>query len=175
MSVLDEKIRKNKDLFDVAEPKEGHFNRFKEKLNEMQGRQQPKIKRRSFSSWRIAAVLVVLIGISAALIWMLPGNHSNGVMAAELPEDIREVKQFYDSKAQEKLQQIDQCSENSDDAAMVKGMISQELEELDENSANLEKELQDNKDNQRVRDALILNYKTKSDLLESVIYRLCNI
>ncbi len=33
MSVLEEKIRKNKELFDAAEPSEGHFERFREKLD----------------------------------------------------------------------------------------------------------------------------------------------
>jgi hypothetical protein len=175
MSVLEEKIKKNKDLFDAGEPSEGHLDRFKDKLKELGGEEEPSGRQPVFRYWRIAAVIIVLIGISATLVWLVPGNQSNGVMAAQLPPDVQEVKQFYEDKTNRKLEQISQCSQGSDNPGALQEMIQQEIEELDASSEELEKELKENKENERVKNALLLNYKTKSDLLEDVIYRLCNI
>ena len=98
MSVLEDKIKKNKDLFDVSEPSDGHLSRFKDMLNELHGEEATPRRRSILSYWRIAAVFIALMAISGSLIWLVPGHSSSTVAAAELHDDVKEVKFFYEEK-----------------------------------------------------------------------------
>jgi hypothetical protein len=175
MSILEEKIRKNKDLFDKAEPPKGHSDRFASKLKDLH-KEEVKIKpRRSSRVYKIAAVLAILLGISAVLIFTIPQRSVTGVAASELPEELKEAKFYYEEQANKKLEQINQCAATNEEAAMIRDMAVKEMEALDETSTDLEGELQVNSENQRVKDALIMNYKTKSEILDNILNMLCNI
>ncbi len=65
MSMLEEKIRKNRDLFDGAEPSEKHLERFQSMLDSLH--EEDSIQRpiqRSGRLFRVAAVIAVLLGLS---------------------------------------------------------------------------------------------------------------
>jgi len=175
MSILEEKIRKNKELFDKAEPGKDHEEKFTGKLKALhEGEKEPK-PRKSSRMWKVAAILVLLMGISAILVFTIPEKSVTSVSASELPKELREAKLYYNDEADKKLELIEQCASTSEEAAMVMNMAIEEMEALEQESADLESQLQNNIDNQRVKDALIVNYRTKSKLLDNILYRLCNI
>lgn len=175
MSILEEKIKKNKDLFDKAEPSDGHFDKFAARLKEFHGEEEaPRAIHRS-RLWKVAAVIAVLMGISAVLIFTAPERSMNSVAASELPLEIREAKLYYEEQANKKLEQINQCASTSQEAAAIRDMAIEEMKALEENSTALESELQVNTESERVKNALIVNYQTKSKILDNILYRLCNI
>ena len=175
MSMLEEKIRKNRDLFDGAEPSEEHLDKFQEKLDalhEVVQMPKPWYLRKSF---RVAAVIVILMGLSLSYYLIDPGRNASQVMGSALPQEIQEARMYYNKLASEKLDQINQCASNSSEASYIHKVVSEEMTILDSNSVELEKELQADKGNEKLINALIRNYKTKSDLLDNILNRICHI
>ena len=175
MSMLEEKIRKNRDLFDGAEPSEGHFDRFQSKLENLH-EELPRIKPwYSGKTFRVAAVILVLLGISLTWYLLNPALDTNRVAAATLPREIQEARMYYDKLAGEKLEKINECAASNSEASYIQKLAVEEMTLLDSNAVKLEQELQNDKDNKRLINALIRNYKTKSDLLDDILNRLCHI
>ncbi len=73
------------------------------------------------------------------------------------------------------MDQINQCAMETENPEAIITMAKDEINALDNNTVNLEGDLQQNGENERVKNALIVNYKTKSDLLDNILKRLCNI
>jgi len=173
--MLEEKIRKNRDLFDGAEPSEGHFDRFQSKLENLH-EELPRIKPwYSGKTFRVAAVILVLLGISLTWYLLNPALDTNRVAAATLPREIQEARMYYDKLAGEKLGKINECAASNSEASYIQKLVVEEMSLLDSNAVKLEQELQNDKDNKRLINALIRNYKTKSDLLDDILNRLCHI
>jgi hypothetical protein len=175
MSMLEEKIRKNRDLFDGAEPSEGHLERFQLKLaglDEAGPRQKSWYSGRLF---RVAAVIVILLGLSVTYYLIDPSVNSNQVAASTLPQEIQEARMYYNKLAEEKLQKINNCAASTSEASYIQKVVDDEITILDSSSVKLEEELQKDNNNERLINALIRNYKTKSDLLDNILNRLCHI
>jgi ribosome-binding factor A len=173
--MLEEKIRKNRDLFDGAEPSEGHLERFQSKLaglHEEDTWQRPIRSRRLF---RVAAVITALLGLSVAYYLLDPSVNSNHVAASTLPQEIQEARMYYNKLAEEKLQKINNCAASTSEASYIQKVVTDEISVLDSNSVKLEEKLQNDSKNERLVNALIRNYKTKSDLLDNILNRLCHI
>jgi hypothetical protein len=175
MSMLEEKIRKNRDLFEGAEPEEGHFDRFQSRLEELHPAVPGKISRSSGRMFRVAAVILVLIGISLAYYFLDPAMNANRIQASALPQEIQEARMYYDKISKEKMQKINECAANSSEASYIQKIAGNEITLLDSSSVQLEQQLQNDKENKRLVNALIRNYKTKSDLLDDILNRLCHI
>lgn len=175
MTVLENKIKKNRDSFDAVEPPEGHFERFGEKLDAEYKKEE--VKKRFFSSkvYRIAAVVIIFISISAIIFFVNPRESSVNMYANELPEELQEVKVYYDGQVGQKMKQIEECAMTDEDAAIINELVKQEIEQLDATELELKEALKDNDKNEKVKNALIENYKTKSEILDNIIQRLCSI
>ena len=175
MSMLEEKIRKNRDLFDGADPSEGHLERFQSKLDELHQAAPRQKSWYSGKSFRVAAVVTALLGLSLLYYLLDPAMNSNQIVAGGLPQEIQEARMYYNKLADEKLDKINQCAANTSEASYIHKIIKEEINNLDSNSVKLEQELQTDKENKRLVNALIRNYKTKSDLLDEILNRLCHI
>jgi len=175
MSLLEDKIRKNRDLFDGAEPSDGHFNRFQDRLESLHEASPRHMSRYAKRLIMVAAVIVILLGLSVTYYLVDPSSNTNPVAAGTLPQEIQEARMYYDKLAEEKLQRINQCASSSSEASYIQKVVDNEIELLDSNSVKLEEALQDDNQNSRLINALIRNYKTKSDLLDDILNRLCHI
>jgi hypothetical protein len=175
MSMLEEKIRKNRDLFDGAEPSDGHLDRFQSKLAGLHEGIPRQRTMRSGRFFRVAAVIAVLLGLSITYYLIDPSKNSSQVAASSLPQEIQEARMYYNKLAQEKLQKINNCAASSSEASYIQKVVDDEISILDSSSVKLESELQDDNQNERLINALIRNYKTKSDLLDDILNRLCHI
>lgn len=176
MSMLEEKIRKNRDLFDGAEPSEGHLERFQsmlDSLHEEDSIQRPI--RYSGRLFRVAAVIIVLLGLSVTYYLIDPAVNSNHVAASTLPQEIQEARMYYNKLAEEKIQKINNCAASTSEASYIQKVVTKEITMLDSSSVQLEQKLQADSKNERLINALIRNYKTKSDLLDDILNRLCHI
>jgi hypothetical protein len=175
MSLLEDKIRKNRDNLDAAEPSPGHLQRFEHRLDALQG-SQPAISRFwSGRAWKVAATFLALVGVALTLYFTSPGELSNSLAANPLPQDIQEVKMYYELEAEKKLEQVQQCAVSPDQAELIRDIARHELLELDSNSEVLENQLRNDQENKRLKNALILNYKTKADLIGDIIKKVCKL
>ena len=175
MSILEEKIRKNRDILDGAEPFPGHADRFLEKLSALHEGEENKDRGSSRTYWRIAAVAAVLVGISVTLYFINPSENPGKLSANALPQEIRDAKVYYDKLADEKLQKINECAVSTSEASYIQKTAQEQISLLDSNAIRLESELQTDQNNERLINALIRNYKTKADLLNDILNRLCHI
>jgi hypothetical protein len=175
MSMLEEKIRKNRDLFDGAEPSEGHFDRFQTKLDSLHEAGPHRVSWYSGRFFRIAAVIVVLLGLSVIYYMINPSQNAYQLAANTLPQEIQEARMYYNKLTEEKLQKINDCAVSTSEASYIQKVAIDEITLLDSNSVKLEKQLQVDEGNQRLINALLRNYKTKSDLLDDILNRLCHI
>jgi hypothetical protein len=175
MSMLEEKIRKNRDLFDGAEPSDGHFDRFQSRLGDLQTAIPVMRKRYASRFFRIAAVIVVLLALSVTYYLINPDMNSSLVSAGTLPREIQEARMYYNKQAEEKLQKINECAASTSEASYIQKIVEDEIILLDSSSVQLEQQLQSDKENKRLINALLKNYKTKSDLLDDILNKLCHI
>lgn len=176
MSLLEEKIKKNKDFLDGAEPGEGHLERFQLKLASLHREEAPVKQSPGRPQFiRVAAVIAVLATLSIVAYLISPAWKNNNLQANELPQEILEAKFYYNNLTSEKLAQIENCALSPEDAMQIKDMAVKELDQLDANSTQLENTLLQNKDNPKVKNALLNNYRTKSKLVDDIINRLCKI
>jgi len=134
MSVLENKIKKNREQFDITEPREGHLDRFAGKLDALHQQEPEHMNTRFFAAriWRIAAVIIVLLSISTIVYIVNPNQSSVNVTAHQLPPEVEEVKMYYNGQATTKLKRIEQCAMNDENAALIHEMAAQELSELEE-------------------------------------------
>jgi hypothetical protein len=177
MSMLEEKIRKNRDLFDGTEPSDGHLERFQSMLDGLHEEEAPFQRPISQSGrlFRVAAVIAVLLSLSVLYYLIDPAMNSNQVAASTLPQEIQEARMYYNKLAEEKIQRINNCAASTSEASYIQKVVSKEITVLDSSSAQLEQKLQTDNKNERLINALIRNYKTKSDLLDDILNRLCHI
>ena len=175
MSMIEEKIRRNRDLFDGAEPGDGHFTRFQSKLDSFHGEHSAPRKWYSMRLLRVAAVIAVLLGLSVMYYLFDPAANTNPVAASTLPQEIQEARMYYTKITEEKMQKINDCASSTSEASYIQKIVMDEISLLDSSSVAIENELQQDAGNQKLINALIRNYKTKSDLLDDILNRLCHI
>jgi len=175
MSLLEEKIRKNRDGLDGAEPMPGHLERFEARLAELHQTEPVRKSPWMGRTWKVAAVILILAGLSVTLYFINPGKYSRNLSATPLPPEVQEAKMYYQTQTDKKLKQIDQCAVSPDQADLIRQIAAQQLNELDSNSVSLENQFRNDQQNKRLKQALILNYKTRVDLIEDIIKKVCKI
>ena len=174
MSILEEKIKTNKELFETAEPSQGHFDKFRDKLERLDEAPTPSTGGYRMLR-RIAASFLMLFSLGVALFFLNQQFIANNLNASQLPPELLEVKMYYNKEVNTKLEKIEQCASSPEDAAAIRQLVQGEITALEQNTQSLEHEFSKNSNNERVKNALILNYKTKSELLDDILRRLCRI
>jgi len=172
MQRIEDIIKKNKEDFSDHEPREGHFERFSEKLAEHHRHQESWFERYGIAI-RIAAAVLIFVAVST-LIYSdrLPGIKNlftRQIASAELPMDLVEVMQYYNILTDKKVSQIDELASSTDEAARVKAKALNELKALEESANDLEGEYALNPNNERILNALLLNQRKKAEILDKIL------
>jgi flagellar basal body-associated protein FliL len=167
---LEDFVSENIDLFNTEEPPEGHFDRFKEKLEQNSASKGKSIVYRSL---RYAAVIVLLI--SAFFVWqytdIFTGSGSFAQVSDE-EEEFTEIANYYDAQINEKYNELNSitCKAGNE----PKTEVNNDLLELTGAYEELENEYKENPDNEIIKDAIIQNYQMRLDILDMVIGTLKN-
>ena len=170
MISLEDKISRNKEMFDHAEPSDDHFEKFDRKLSEFNKPQKWKFNRGLFL--KIAASILILIAISITLNYVGKNNGNNLFInnsVAEVPEELQEIQLYYTNLTDDKLQQIDQLAGSSDEGEKIKRMIRGEVEEIKLNTNELENEYVSGANDGRTMSAIVNNYRIITNLLDHII------
>lgn len=175
MSFLEKKIRENKAFFDHHELAEGHLERFIQKIDKGAAVETEK------SEWwlmafRIAAVGLVFIAMSWFVFNYSFSDLSSAVLQEvikiELPQEMEELFAQYDSKAEQKMDMIDQLAPNEQQAERIKDVARSQLQNLDARLAAIEKEYMKNPDNEKLKAALRNHKMMKTSVLDNIISQL---
>jgi hypothetical protein len=162
MDNLERYIAENRDLFDSSEPGEGHFDRFRERMDRVYGPRKRQFNNMMFM--KIAAGILVLI-TGTLFIFDLTGKRTD----KELSGDVQEAVNYYDNSAQDHLRSIRKLACCGQDSKSLYNMASGEINALDENARELKKTLAANPDDERVQSALIRNQQMKETVMKNMI------
>lgn len=172
MSILEEKIRKNREYFDVHEPSGDHLDKFQDKI----GMKQEGKTRQLLSFgivWKVAAVILIILGVT----FLYPdSNISNSgalasmVMETEDPdEELEELRNYFNHQKERKIEQLNALACDDSNCEELKEFAQKELEGLEKNNETLEEDLVESNDDERVTKAIVNNYQLMTRVLDNVI------
>jgi hypothetical protein len=168
MKPLDEYIRGNLDRFDTEEPLEGHFNRFTERLSQLEKR---RIRQTGRVLLRIAAIVLIGLIISYAAIreFDLLKQGSENIYSGSAGPELNEAVQFYTTQLSISYNKIQNLRFNNDKDE--KKQVLQELSEMDKQVQAMKQDLKQNPDDERIVHAIINFYQVKIEMMDMIIAR----
>lgn len=173
MKGIEENIKQNKNAFNSSEPDPDHFSRFESKLDDFHNQQEETWFERYGLAIRIAAAVILFVGLGSFfysnLFDTVKDSISERIVAAELPDEVQEVMQYYNVITSKKVAQIDELAVSQDEAGRIKKMALMEIKALDEHRAALEKEYALNPNNDRIMSAMLKNQQQRSEILDKII------
>ena len=162
MSNLEEYMKNHRAEFDTDQPREGHFERFGQRIR------QPPVRRINF---RHALQIAASVAIILASGWVIIKQSKSGdkVAQSEIPAEMLETEEYYATQVSSRYDQIqDFIFENSGE----KAKLLDELKNLDEFQQQLVRDLELNPDNDQVISAMIRHYQMKLDVMDQIINQL---
>ncbi len=169
MDQLEKRIRENRELFDVAEPAEGHFERFSNKLQTL----HQKNKRVPWLTYLKVASIAVLVVLSTLWTYDYFMNRlvsEQAISLGNLYPEYREVEMYYTSMFNAGYNEIDHCTFPED--SLQKKILIKELSDMDSIFINLQKEIQLNPTDERVINAMIEHYERKLEVMNQILDQL---
>jgi len=173
MSVLEEKIKRNKNVFNDKKPEPGHRERFLARLDELHG---PKAKAWYLSPLPGAVAAILLVGLASWFVVRFliskPRQQQAVIHTITLPEEMQTVLAWYDAQAVDKMKAIDQVTNNPVQANKVREELNGQLENIDISLAALQKNYTKDPGNEVLKAALIKNKRKKVEVVDRVIRQL---
>ncbi len=167
MEPLDDYIRGNLDRFSSEEPLDGHFERFGEKLTQMEGR---RITRPWTVLLKIASVLILGLIISFAAIREIKMLNKNTIIiSGSAGPELNEAIQYYSTQFNISYDRIQNLRFNDDQNE--KKQVLEEFSEMDKQVQALEKDLKQNPEDERIVHAIINFYQVKIEMVDMIIAR----
>jgi hypothetical protein len=163
MENLEKKITVNRLRFDDAEPGDGHFDRFMQKLSRIR-----PVRKFTIPYYLKVAIVLILVSVSSILFYELvisPSFEKNGYSFGKLSPEYREVEDYYIHSIKVKYNQLQNLDINDN---IQKDMIMEELNEMDKIYQSLSKELQNDPNNERLINAMIQHYQLKLDIINEI-------
>ena len=172
MKNIEDIIRNNKDLFEEAEPSNGHLERFNRKLE--QRFQVYTIKRSIVPYLLKAAVVTLLITLSSLWTWdhfLRPAN--TRMTLGQVSPQYKEVENYY--VHQVNMMESEIVSVDLKNGSEQKTMLLKEMRTMDSTYVSLQKELKANPNDKRIINAMIEHYQTKLEVMTYIVNQLKSI
>ncbi|WP_456378017.1 hypothetical protein [Lutibacter sp.] len=156
---LEKKFRNLKNPFDTEEPTNGHFNRFKSKLNKTA---TPKKRFRLLSYVAVAASIVLLFGI-----WIGAYFSKTGMELAGISPKMEETQSYFIATIEKELEIIE--NERSEDTEHLINDAFEQLNKLETQYSVLTLELKESTEDKRIIYAMISNFQQRIDILHDLL------
>jgi len=125
---------------------------------------------------RIAAVAIILISgyfVIRNISFDDIGNAvMDGVTEISLGTEIENVFAYYDALSQQKVDEIDELAPNKTEAARIKQIAQAQLQDLDANLAEIEKEYAKYPESKQLKAALVNNKRKKAEIMDNILKQL---
>ena len=159
---LEKHIRDQRNQLDSDAPREGHEQRFLQKLDSR------SVRRVNFRHvLQIAASIAIIL--ASAVVIIRTDKSGSKIAEQEIPASIMEADQYYTTQVNQRYDQIRQFNfDNSEE----KAVLLEELQDLDAYHQQLMSDLEANPGDDRVINALIRHYQIKLDVMDQIIYQL---
>jgi hypothetical protein len=166
MEGLKKYIRKNRDSFEEKEPLEGHFDRFRQKLEA----RKPARKVNLFMVAAAAAIAgLVLTGTLGILYNSSSWNpkNQNGISLSVVSPELKEVEDYYQSQISSKYNQIKSLKEVA--TPEVETEVNKAITDMDNGYNVLKKDLSDSPKSERIVSAMIQQYQLRIEMLDQIL------
>lgn len=159
---LEKHIKEQRLLLDADAPREGHEDRFREKLA-----YEPARRINFRHVLQLAASIAVIL--ASAIVLIRTNKSGDKVAELEIPASVIEADHYYATQVDQK---VDEIRAFTFDNVNEKAVLLEELEELDIYQQQLMKDLEANPEDERVINAMIKHYQVKLDVMDQIIYQL---
>ena len=169
MGKMEEFIKNNREAFDIHEAPDKLWEKVEKRLQNNSSRNRLKI-------WlQRAAVVIVIFSMAFALSEFIHRNNPKQVILtaakeqASIPQELKETQAYYETRINARMKEMKPMF------ASYPGMeaeVHKDFSQLDSICADLKKDLKDNIANQQVLEAMIENYRTKLNILETLLENL---
>jgi hypothetical protein len=163
---LEKHIKEQRLLLDSDLPREGHEERFLQKI----GRDAGSAPVRRFNirhGLQIAASIAIIL--TSAIVLMKQNKSGEKMAQQEVPAAVMEADMYYASQVNAKYEKIQGFYfENSEE----KAVLLDELKDLESYHQQLMNDLESNPDNDLVINALIRHYQIKLEVMDQIIIQL---
>ena len=167
MKDLDKIIQENRSVFDSFEPDEGHFDRFEQKLLDLNK------KKKIFTIGYILKAAVVALMVVLSGLWVYdnfsPSTIKKGIALSEVSPEYNEVEIYYTQLVNQKYTEINQFQFLD---STQKSMLIKELDAMDLIYENLKEDLTTNPNDERVINAMIKHYQLKVEVMNQILSQL---
>lgn len=161
---LEQYFDKNKEIFDVHEPNEGHFERFQVRLAS-QDRNEGGRSSFSYYLMAIAASVLLVFGY-----WLGNFNSNKGIELADVSPQMEETQNFYMSAIRKEMEII--SNKKTEENTRIIDDAFRQLEILGKNYQKLTLELKESGADKRVIHAMITNFQNRLFVLENLMDQL---
>ncbi len=161
---LEHYFDKNREMFDVYEPNDGHFERFRARLESQDSSTRG---RSSFSYYMMAIAASVLLVFGY---WLGNFNSSKGYELADVSPQMEETQNFYVSSIRKEMDKIG-GKRTAENAKIIDDAFVQ-LDILEKNYQKLTLELKESGADKRVIHAMITNFQNRLFVLENLMDQL---
>ena len=163
---LEKHIKEQRLLLDSDQAREGHEERFLQKL----GRETVRVPVRKFNfrhALQVAASLAIIL--TSAIVLMKQNKSGDKMAHQEIPAAMLEADMYYTSQVNARYDEIKEFKfENSEE----KTVLLNELNDLETYHQQLMSDLESNPDDDRVINALIRHYQIKLEVMDQIIIQL---
>ncbi|MCL6275356.1 hypothetical protein M3P19_15165 [Muricauda sp. 2012CJ35-5] len=168
---LDQLFQRLEGEFDVENPKQGHQDRFLQKLNQSKGVTSLNGKKTNWwKSLSIAASVALLCVLGLQVINNKPSIKEQVV---EIAPEVSETEFYFANLIEAQVQQLK--DEKSPETAKLVDDTLVQLEKLQSDYDALEQELVNGGNSKFILNAMITNFQTRIDLLQEVLTNIENI
>ena len=166
MSNIEKQIKEQRLLLDSDRPKEGHEDRFLQKLERLpEGRPVRRIRFRH--AIQVAASVAIIF--TSAVLLVRQDKSGEKLAQQEIPAAVMEADFYYASQVDARYNEIKSFDFND---AEEKSLLLSELKDLESYQKQLMKDLEANPDDDRVVSALIRHYQLKLEVMDQIITQL---
>jgi hypothetical protein len=148
---------------------DGHEDRF---IMRLQKADISINKTQSRGLWfKVAATLILLVSV----VWLSlePFKSSqasalNKVTAIEIPDELTEVLSYYDGQIENDVQELVTSSQENKSSAIINDAARKQIDKLDAQLMNIEKEYTKNPGNEAVKAAMVNTQRKKAEIVSSL-------
>lgn len=162
-SELEKLFENHQGKFDMFEPDSGHLERFKNKLENKKTAKKNAVL--LFSKIAVAASIALLVGL-----WIGSSYGSKGLELAEVSTEMAETQSYFVATIQQELKLVE-VERNSDTEQIINDALER-ITELEKKYELLTLELKESSEDRRIIYAMISNFQSRIDILQSLLERI---
>jgi len=166
MSNIEKQIKEQRLLLDSDRPREGHEERFMQKLERLP-KQAPVRRIRFRHAIQVAASIAILL--TSAILLIRTYSAGDTTAKQEIPEAVMEADFYYASLVDARYNEIKDFEFTEEEE---KDLLLSELKDLESYHQQLMKDLEANPNDERVVNALIRHYQLKLEVMDQIITQL---